>query len=159
MFFICALFFCQHQIICLIFFTVDSLSFIHRAVFKLLSHDFTFDFWFISVYIIWLHFWKIKLLWTQNWTWSCYSVPSNKCFGRDLKVFHGPQSYQSTGSSETSFAMDCNSSCISIGKMFIANFHKAFNNFIWRGWSINEEQIVMLDPFISEVALIVFLFI
>ena len=94
----------------------------------------------MSKYVVGLHLWKIKLLWSENWSRSCNSNPTNKWFSRDLKMLHCPESYKGSCSSKSSFAMYSHSTFL-----IFNNVYKFLNDFKCRRSPIRKNQIMMFN--------------
>lgn len=120
-------------------FSIHSFMFISWTLIELLGHHSTFLSGMVSMNVVWLHLREIKLLRTKDRSRSSDSNPSNEAFCWNLEVFHGPKTYESTSSSETSFAMNGDGSVIWLLEMWFNNIEEIFNNMVWRSRSINEK--------------------
>lgn len=72
-------------------------------------------------------------------------------------MLHSPKSDKSSSSTESSLAVDSNSSVIWLLEMLLNNIEEVSHNLVWGSRSINEEEVIMGDSSILEVLFVVLL--
>jgi len=93
---------------------------------------------------------KVILLGSEDRTRTCDTNPSDEGSSGETVVLHGVKSDQRSSATETSFAMDGNSSFLSLNFL-----HESFCDVIWGSGSVNELEIEMLQSLVDELFAIV----
>jgi hypothetical protein len=136
--------------------SVHGFVLVSGALIQLLGHQATLLGGVMSVDVVGLHLRKVELLWTEDRSWSSDSYPAYEALCWDLEVLHGPQSDKSSCSTESSLAVDGNSTVIWSFKMFLNHVEEISYDLVWWCGSINEEEILMRDTSILEMLFIIF---
>ena len=113
----------------------------------------------LGIDILVLHLGQVELLRAKDGTGARNTNPPNEWLSRDLEMLHGPQADERACATEARLAVDGNSARVLLREMRVCNFHELLDDVIrWRR-SIDEKEVIVRDADISEVLLVIFLFV
>ena len=116
-----------------------------RTLVQLLSHQLTLLSGMVSMNIVRLHLWKVELLWPKDGARSSNSNPANEGLSWDLEVLHCPKANECSCSSESSLAMNSNSSMVGLSEMVLNDVEELVDDSVRGSRAIHKEEVVVGD--------------